>query len=176
MSITHPEMVKTLAKTGEDILAKMTPMGAHLLHMAVGVSGEVGELLGAIEADDRDNALEELGDIEFYFEGLCQGVDMVLVHSVIDLNTLEDDPFVPVLTQAAEMLDVVKKLVVYNDEKKLPQLRIEMQRFRTYLDGFYALAELTREQALEHNINKLGKRYEGFNYSDDAAKARADKV
>lgn len=176
MGITHPEMVKTLAKSGEDILNKMTPLGAHLLHMSVGVSGEVGELLGAIEKDDRDNALEELGDIEFYFEGLCQGVDMVLVHAPVDLKTLRDDPFVHVLTQAAEMLDVVKKIVVYNAEDKMPQLKVEMQKFRNRLDEFYALAEFTREQALEHNINKLGKRYEGFNYSDDAAKARADKA
>lgn len=176
MSITHPEMVKGLAKSGEEILKTMTPLGAHLLHMAVGVSGEVGELLSAIEADDRDNAVEELGDIEFYFEGLCQGVDMVLVHAPVDVLTLKDDPFVHVLTQAAEMLDVVKKIVVYNAEDKLPQLRIEMQKFRGKLDAFYALSEITREQALKHNINKLGKRYEGFNYSDDAAKARADKA
>jgi hypothetical protein len=37
------------------------------------------------------------------------------------------------------------------------------------------LAQFTHQQALDANIEKLGKRYEGFNYSNQAAQARADK-
>jgi hypothetical protein len=47
MNYTH--MVKVLAKPGADIVASLTPETAHLLHMAVGVSGEAGELLDAVE-------------------------------------------------------------------------------------------------------------------------------
>ena len=46
-----------------------------LLHAVVGVSGEAGELLDAIKKAwvygkplDRNNVIEELGDIEFYLE------------------------------------------------------------------------------------------------------------
>lgn len=115
--INHSEMVKALAKSGATIAAEMSSEDAHLMHMAIGISGEAGELLDAIKkqviyckALDRENALEELGDLEFYMEGMRQGL------------------------------------------------------------GF------TREQCLEANIAKLGKRYEGMKYTDGAAHKRADKL
>lgn len=77
----HGEMVAQLAKSGRDIAVGMTPVNAHLLHMGVGICGEAGELIDAIkkaviynkELDVR-NVIEELGDIEFYMEGLRQGL------------------------------------------------------------------------------------------------------
>lgn len=77
----HAEMVRVLAKSGEQIAKELTPADAHLLHMAVGVSGEAGELLDAVKKGaiyrkpyDRVNLIEELGDLEFYLEGLRQGL------------------------------------------------------------------------------------------------------
>src|SRR5436309_15555689 len=74
-------MVKTLAKPGQDIIDSLTPEKAHLWHMATGVSGESGELEDAIKKHviynkpaDRANVVEELGDIEFYIEGIRQGL------------------------------------------------------------------------------------------------------
>jgi NTP pyrophosphatase (non-canonical NTP hydrolase) len=114
--IKHDEMVKALAKSGAKIAAEITAEDAHLMHMAIGISGEAGELLDAIKKQviyrkplDRENVLEELGDLEFYMEGIRQGLG------------------------------------------------------------------ITREQCLEANIAKLGKRYEGLKYSDGAAQGRADK-
>lgn len=79
--INHAEMVQALAKPGADIVASLTPETAHLLHMAVGVSGEAGELLDAVKKAavynkpiDLANVVEELGDLEFYMEGLRQGL------------------------------------------------------------------------------------------------------
>ena len=79
--ITHEDMVSALAKNGQDIILDLTPTKAHVLHMAVGVSGEAGELLDAIKKHviynteiDLENVIEELGDIEFYLEGLRQGL------------------------------------------------------------------------------------------------------
>jgi NTP pyrophosphatase (non-canonical NTP hydrolase) len=79
--INHAEMVSVLAKSGAAIIADLTPQSTHLLHMAVGVSGEAGELLDAVKKVaiynkevDRDNIVEELGDLEFYMEGLRQGL------------------------------------------------------------------------------------------------------
>lgn len=116
MKIDHADMVKTLAKSGDVIVAELNGHNAHLLHMAVGISGEAGELLDAVKKAaiynkpiDRENVIEELGDLEFYMEGLRQGLN------------------------------------------------------------------IAREETIEGNINKLGKRYEGFKYSDSAAQARADK-
>lgn len=109
-------MVRALAKSGDVIASEITGHDAHILHMAVGISGEAGELLDAIKRRviyrkelDVVNVLEELGDLEFYMEGIRQGLD------------------------------------------------------------------ITREQCLEANIKKLGARYVDMKYSDTAAQTRADK-
>jgi NTP pyrophosphatase (non-canonical NTP hydrolase) len=97
MSITHPELVQALAKPGADIVATLTPADAHSLHMAVGISGEAGELLDAVKKAaiyrkpiDRANVVEELGDLEFYMEGLRQGLGItrqeVLDHNIAKLS------------------------------------------------------------------------------------------
>ena len=79
--IKHNDMVAKLAKSGETIVKEMTPENAHLLHMSMGISGEAGELVDAIKKSviyckpiDYDNVIEELGDLEFYLEGLRQGL------------------------------------------------------------------------------------------------------
>ncbi len=94
--ITHPQLVSMLAKPGGKIIADLTPDSAHLLHMAVGVAGESGELLDAIKKAtfyckplDRENVVEELGDLEFYMEGLRQATGItreeVLAHNIAKL-------------------------------------------------------------------------------------------
>lgn len=88
--IDHPDMVKRLAKDGLHILQEMTPHKAHLWHMATGISGESGELLDAVKKHVaynislltrykdgqtlRENLIEELGDLEFYMEGVRQAI------------------------------------------------------------------------------------------------------
>lgn len=115
--IKHEEMVTALVKNGDLLLSQMTGADANLMHMAIGVSGEAGELLDAIKKNviyrkplDVENVLEELGDIEFFLEGLRQAVG------------------------------------------------------------------ITRGQCLDANIAKLRKRYEDMQYSDQAAQTRADKA
>jgi len=113
----HAQLVLELAKDGGQIIDDLTPLKAHSLHMAVGVSGEAGELLDAIKKYviynkelDRKNVVEELGDIEFYLRGL----------------------------------------------------RNELG--------------ITREETLKANIEKLNIRYSGGTYSDLDAQTRADKI
>ncbi len=75
--ITHPELVKALAKPGADILRNLTPEDCHQWHMSSCICSEAGELFDAVKRDviygktmDRANVVEELGDLEFYMEGL----------------------------------------------------------------------------------------------------------
>lgn len=75
----YNNMVSALVKPGQDIVESLTSVKADLLHMAVGISGEAGELLDAVKKSviynkliDRENLIEELGDLEFYMEGLRQ--------------------------------------------------------------------------------------------------------
>jgi len=93
----HAALVSLLAKDGREIINSLTPFKAHLLHMAVGISGEAGELLDAIKKNvvyvkdlDRENVIEELGDLEFYMEGLRSALrisrEETLVHNHAKLS------------------------------------------------------------------------------------------
>lgn len=80
-SVNFSEMVAGLAKPGDEILQSLSPADCHTLHMAVGISGEAGELLDAVKKAviyrkpiDMANVVEELGDLEFYMEGIRQGL------------------------------------------------------------------------------------------------------
>ena len=90
-------MVKKLTKSPKLILESLSPHKVHLLHMASKLCSEAGEIMDAIgkhiyyEKDlDLENILEELGDIEYYLEGLRQGVkisrDSALKHNIKKLS------------------------------------------------------------------------------------------
>ena len=90
--MTYQEMVTHLSKSGITIQEQLTPTKADMWHMATGIAGEAGELLDAIKKHvvynkplDRENVIEELGDLEFYMEGIRQnlGIDR---QSTLDLN------------------------------------------------------------------------------------------
>lgn len=81
--INYSLMVNTLAKPGKDIVNNLTEKMADLWHHATGVSGEAGELLDAVKKGaiynkplDRVNIIEELGDLEFYMEGIRQNLNI----------------------------------------------------------------------------------------------------
>lgn len=70
-------MVSRLAKTGQAIKDSITADDAYILVMIASVCGEAGELLDCIKKPvvyrkpvDLDNVIEELGDLEFYLEGI----------------------------------------------------------------------------------------------------------
>lgn len=59
-----------------------TPQQAELLHAAIGLAGEAGELLDAVRKHvfdgqplDRDNVVEEMGDLCFYLQAAMQVVN-----------------------------------------------------------------------------------------------------
>ena len=113
----YDKMTAALSKTGSAIIKDLNPTKADLLHMAVGVAGEAGELLDAVKKAtiynkplDHKNMVEELGDLEFY-----------------------------------------------------------MSRVRQ-------LIGVSRDQVLEHNYEKLSRRYAKGQYSNEQAQERMDKV
>jgi len=91
------QMAQDLSKSGAEIAAKLTESEADLWHMATGVSGEAGELLDAIKKHvvykrelDRENVVEELGDLRFYMAGLMNRLgiteDEILLHNNAKLS------------------------------------------------------------------------------------------
>lgn len=82
---THREFVRKLCKAGSVIAEELTPDDCHRLHMAIGISGEAGELLDSIKKAtiyrkqlDIANIVEECGDLLFYIAGMLDsiGVDI----------------------------------------------------------------------------------------------------
>lgn len=76
-NIKHPEMVARLIKDPKAIVAQLTLEHVGLIHSGMGVCGEAGELIDAIKKHtiynkpiDRENIVEELGDLEFYMEDI----------------------------------------------------------------------------------------------------------
>lgn len=84
MKTTYEEMVGRLARAGGLIAAEMTAQKAHLWHMSSALACEAGELFDPIKQhviydaplniNEKGGVLEELGDIEFYLEGLRQSL------------------------------------------------------------------------------------------------------
>jgi len=79
----YRQFVRSLCKAGSIIAAELTPDDAHKLHMAIGASGEAGELLDAIKKTciyrkplDIANVREECGDILFYVTGLLDSLNI----------------------------------------------------------------------------------------------------
>ena len=93
----HEHLVKRLAKPGCEINAGMSDDDAHIIHMALLIAGEVGELVDAIKKHviygktlDRLNVIEELGDIEFALSAIrdwvMTGRDEVLATNIEKLE------------------------------------------------------------------------------------------
>lgn len=188
----HSEMVTSLAKDGLAIINSLTPTGMHVLHMAIGIAGEAGEVLEAIALPvDRDNVIEELGDMEFYLEGTRQGF-AILRTSTITKNTtnhqhVNEFSYAKIMSRSISIesnkfLDLVKKYVIYNKDVDIEKVKATLTELEFYMEGLRQHFNITREQTLNHNINKLLKgdgknkpRYAAGNYSDEAAQDRADK-
>lgn len=73
----HADMVRSLKKDPDTI--PLSPGKVDAIHMVLGIAGEAGELVDAVKKWaiygkelDMGNVVEELGDLEFYMEGLRQ--------------------------------------------------------------------------------------------------------
>lgn len=111
----YEDIVQNLIKSSDEILKTLTPDQLHLLHVCVGLSGEVGELL-----------------------------------------------------------DLIKKMVVYSKFVSRDDLINEMGDVEFYLQALRTHTNISREQAINANVQKLKKRYPDFVYSNDDAIARVD--
>ena len=104
VAVHHHKLTTRLAKPGEDIIKSLTPEKAHLLHMAVGASGETGELLDAIkkhviynQALNVENVVEEIGDALFYLQGICNTLNMSMalckIHNIVKLEKRYEETY-----------------------------------------------------------------------------------
>lgn len=175
--IVHAEMVSSLKKPGEAIIASLTPQKADAWHMASCIPGEAAELLAAVQNDDSENVLEELGDLQFYLEGLRQAYTISRAETLIPDYVIHENVLTPkdMVGFAGSIFDVVKKHVIYNKDFDRQALINQLACFEHTLAAISNQFGFTYEQALENNIAKLSVRYKGLQYTDQAAQLRADK-
>jgi NTP pyrophosphatase (non-canonical NTP hydrolase) len=140
MKLTTPyeQFVQSIVKPGHDILVQLTPLQASILHMAVGVSGEAGELLDAVKKHavyqkqlDFDNVREEAGDILFYLTGLLNELGLT-INDCMEANVEKLSKRYPEkrYTNAAaiarvDKLDVIEEPVVLKDDDDLDGVKVE---------------------------------------------------
>jgi NTP pyrophosphatase (non-canonical NTP hydrolase) len=97
MKENYRDFVRNLSKPGSVIAEELTPDDCHRLHMAVGISGEAGELLDAVKKAtiyrkpiDIANIREECGDLLFYIVGILDSIgadlDSVIAENVAKLS------------------------------------------------------------------------------------------
>lgn len=80
-----------------------------------------------------------------------------------------------IVGEAGELLDVIKKTVIYNKVIDRQNIVEELGDIEFYMEQLRQRTGITREETIRHNIAKLSERYEGLQYTDEKAQARADK-
>lgn len=137
-STPYEQFVQSIVKPGHDILVQLTPLQASMLHMAVGISGEAGELLDAVKKHaiyqkelDFANVKEEAGDILFYLTGLLNDVGITL-NECIEANREKLSKRYPNkcysnadAIKRADKLDVIEAPVELKDDDDLADVKIE---------------------------------------------------
>lgn len=87
----YEDMVARLAKPGREIWETLQPADVDLIHAAMGIAGEAGEVLDIIKKVtmtghplDVEKLVKELGDIEFYMERMRQliGISRELILNI----------------------------------------------------------------------------------------------
>lgn len=79
-------------------------------------------------------------------------------------------------SEAGEIADAVGKVCFYNQEIDIDNIVEELGDMDFYESGLRQCLKITQEMVILKNMTKLAKRYEGFKYSDNAAKQRNDKL
>lgn len=169
--VTHAEMVTILAKQGHVILAELTPHKCEVMHHAGCLMEEVGELAVGVYNGDLANIIEELGDIEFYFEGFCQAISIQVPHGAEG----RDSTILPLSIAAANVWGSVKPYLFYNEDLVLGEVYDAACAFRIELDKVYAAYSMPVADAKDANKTKLSKRYHKLQFSNAQAQERADK-
>lgn len=187
--INHSEMVKALVKPGATIANELTPEQADLWHGATGVAGEATEILDAVLAGalagqtDRENMVEELGDMEFYLDQVRRNRGLVRADTVV--GYVDSEMGAPPMNAAllavtsGNLLDLAKKVAIYQKDVDTKTFINALQSIEHCMEQVRRNFGITRDEAIAHNIYKLAEgpnaRYKAGSYSNEAAIARADK-
>jgi len=162
--INHPDMVATLCKKGEEILGDLTPGSYSLLRETILQAIAIGARIDLVKKQVVYNKDMGLGPTVMHAFPELTGEQCHLLHMAVGM-----------FGEAAELLEAVFNHVDTGAPLDRDNLVEELWDSAFYEEGLRQGAGITREEALEGNISKLGARYRNFVYSDQAAQDRADK-
>lgn len=168
-TIRYDQFVKILFKG--DIESMMA------IHAAIGVCGEVGELIEAqYLKDPADGSIapvkEEGGDLEFYLQAIRNHYNVSrssvasFQQSRISKPTYEE----LLVIAAGELADAIKREYIYGKPRDLRAICAAL----AWIDNITPML-YRRDEVIQLNAEKLSQRYVGLKYTDAAAIARADK-
>ena len=80
-----------------------------------------------------------------------------------------------VATEAGELLDAVKKLVIYRRDLDIANVIEELGDLEFYMEQVRQNLSISRSETLDSCMRKHERRYASGTYSDNQAQARADK-
>ena len=178
----------------EAVCKPMGSMVMDFLHSAVGVVGEVAELVEAANKigtwkedfmprfpEHREPLLEELGDALFYITKALlmlnkTGSDALAGSPPSLLRDNECSGSVGFLVFSGHYLDLIKKSWAYNEPLDLEKIQQTVFNVYRVLVDVASEWDFTIADLKLANMQKLGKRYPNFVYSDKAAQQRADKA
>lgn len=78
--------------------------------------------------------------------------------------------------EAGEVVDAIKKHVIYGKGINLPNVIEELGDLQFYTQGLMQILAISEHQVLQQNATKLGEKRYPNGYTDAAAVARADKA
>lgn len=104
VAYAHPQLIKDVKKNPILLKEELSSQKVDLMHMALGIAGEAGEVVDVIKKYavydkplNREHIIEEMGDLEFYLEGLRQILkinrDEVLEMNIIKLRRRYNDTY-----------------------------------------------------------------------------------
>jgi NTP pyrophosphatase (non-canonical NTP hydrolase) len=77
--------------------------------------------------------------------------------------------------EAGELIDCIKKELVYRKPPDVVNIIEELGDLRFYIRAVQQVYGISDQQVLQGNADKLSKRYRDLTYSDEQAQNRADK-
>lgn len=151
-------------------LARKDTLLEDLIHMTLGLSSEIIEIMDSKSTSDM---IEELGDMMFYATGL----DHLMDHNFDHASTLDDQKqiydsylfdatFYIYKYQVSKLSDAIKRSFIYGDE--LPDLRYTNQSILKSVTTMCLSLNMSPEEMMDINIKKLSKRYPNGFSKDDA--------
>lgn len=177
------EVYRNLAKITLSPRPKITSELYDVVHMSLGLSSEISEIIDAINNQDATNYGEELGDCWWYVAVCDYVLNTDIKHDEIaPINVSKKPPYENsqeafydgYIYYMSKIADLAKRSFAYGDDLD-DKVKAEMRAY--LIDAGKALAimgwkwEINLNDVYTTNINKLLGRYDK-EYSDFAAKNR----